>query len=90
MFRHAFVIIFFLVIERFTSNLDKYLLSNWQVLIKIITLVKMSQGIHVDKISSIYINVERHGNTWNLESCSVVNFVVKVEMLTAWLRSCNF
>lgn len=73
--------------ERFASNLDRYLLSNWQVLIQ---LVKMSQRIYVDKLSSNYINVERHGSTWNLESCSVVNSVVKVEMLTALLRSCNF
>lgn len=73
--------------ERFASNLDRYLLSNWQVLIQ---LVKMSQCIYVDKLSSNYINVERHGSTWNLESCSVVNSVVKVEMLTALLRSCNF
>ena len=76
--------------ERFASNLDRYLLSNWQVLIKIIQLVKMSQRIYEDKLSSNYINVERHGSTWNLESCSVVNSVVKVEMLTALLRSCNF
>jgi CII-binding regulator of phage lambda lysogenization HflD len=76
--------------ERFTGNLDKVpakQIAGFNQDYK--KVVKMAQCIYLDKISSDNIKVEKQGSTWNLSSCSVVNSVIKVEMVTALLRSCN-
>lgn len=77
--------------EIFTGNLDKVpakQIAGFNQDYK--KVVKMAQCIYLDKISSDNIKVEKQGSTWNLSSCSVVNSVIKVEMVTALLRSCNF